>query len=165
MILRRAVPADAAAMVALQNDIIGIGGTTAHQAPRTATQVQEDYITGDSVICCHVAEDAGDLLGFQSVGRHPALPEGWGDIGSYVTPGLQRAGVGRALFDATVAALRAAGITTINAAIRADNAPGLGYYTRRGFVDYGHEPGFALNDGRIVGRILKRYDLNPAQFD
>ena len=159
MIVRRAESGDAAAMVALQNEIIGIGGTTAHQTFRTAAQVLEDYVAGPGVISCQVAEEAGNLLGFQSVGRHAALPEGWGDIGSYVKQGLQRGGVGRALFDATVAAVRAAGIITINAAIRADNVPGLGYYTRRGFVDYGQEAGFALSDGRIVGRILKRYDL------
>lgn len=165
MIVRRALPSDAAAMVALQNDIIRIGGTTAHQTLRTAAQVQADYIAGPEVISCQLAEEAGDVLGFQSVSRHPALPEGWGDIGSYVKSGLQRGGVGQALFEATVKAVRAAGITTINATIRADNLPGLGYYTRRGFVDYGQDPGFALQDGRVVGRILKRYDLNPPQFD
>ncbi len=165
MILRRAEPGDAAAMVALQNEVIDIGGTTAHQAPRTAPQVMEDYIAGDSVICCHVADGGDGLMGFQAVGRHPELDLGWGDIGSYVRPGLQRGGVGRALFDATVAALRAAGITTINAAIRADNAAGLGYYARCGFIDYGQDLGFALNDGRVVGRVLKRFDLTPRSFD
>lgn len=165
MIVRPAVPGDAAAMVALQNEIIGIGGTTAHQTPRSAAQVLADYIAGPDVICCHVAEAAGDLLGFQSVGRHPDLPPAWGDIGSYVRQGLQRGGVGMALFQATVDALRASEVTTINAAIRADNVPGLGYYTRRGFVDCGQDQDFALTDGRVVGRICKRYDLNPAQFD
>lgn len=165
MIVRRAVPADAAAMMAVQNDIIRIGGTTAHETPRSVAQVQEDYITGDSVISCQVAEEAGELLGFQSVSLHPALPTGWGDIGSYVKSGLQRGGIGLALFKATLAAVQAAGITTINAAIRADNAPGLGYYSRRGFVDYGQDPGFALQDGRVVGRVLKRFDLKPHQFD
>ena len=99
------------------------------------------------------------MIGFQSLGRHPALPEGWGDIGSYVSPDYQRTGAGAALFDATLAAARQAGVVTINAAIRADNAPGLGYCTRRGFVDYGADPDFALKDGRVVGRVLKRFDL------
>jgi L-amino acid N-acyltransferase YncA len=165
MIVRAAVPGDAKAMAALQNEIIGIGGTTAHQASRTEMQVLQDYIAGADMFACHVAEDAGHLLGFQAVGRHAALPLGWGDIGSYVQPGLQRGGVGRALFDATVITVQAAGITTINAAIRADNAPGLGYYARCGFVDYGQEPGFALQDGSVVGRVLKRYDLKPVSFD
>lgn len=159
MIVRAAGPGDAEAMAALQNDIIRAGGTTAHQSARTAAQVRQDYIDGVEVISCQLAEKDGALLGFQSVGRHPALAQGWGDIGSYVKQDLQRSGVGRALFEATVAALRVAGITTINAAIRADNGPGLGYYARRGFVDYGQEPDFALADGRVVGRVLKRFDL------
>jgi hypothetical protein len=37
--------------------------------------------------------------------------------------------------------------------------PGLGYYTRRGFVEYGADPTYALANGTIVGRISKRFDL------
>ena len=51
------------------------------------------------------------------------------------------------------------GIITLNATIRADNVPGLGYYARRGFIDYGSDPAWALDDGRVVGRVNKRFDL------
>ena len=159
MRVRVALPVDAPAMSALQNRIIRIGGTTAHQTEQDAGFVALHYIIGPEVICCHLAEDDAGLIGFQSLGRHPALPQGWGDIGSYVSPDRQRTGAGAAMFAATLMAARRAGIVTINAAIRADNASGLGYYTRRGFVDYGTEPDFALADGRVVGRVLKRFDL------
>ena len=159
MRVRAALPADAPAMSALQNQIIRIGGTTAHQTEQDAGFVALHYVTGPEVICCHLAEDGTGLIGFQSLGHHPALPEGWGDIGSYVSPDRQRTGAGAALFEATLVAARQAGIVTINAAIRADNQLGLGYYTQRGFVDHGAEPGFALADGRVVGRVFKRFDL------
>jgi hypothetical protein len=50
-------------------------------------------------------------------------------------------------------------VAVINATIRADNAPGLGYYARRGFTDYATDPAFSLRDGTIVGRISRRFDL------
>ena len=160
MIIRPATSADAAAMTALQNEIIAIGGTTAYQRPRHEDEVREDYITAPEAVCCHVAvDDNGTLLGFQALGRWPGLPAGWADIGTFVTPARQRSGAGAALFAATAAAARAAGITTINATIRADNVPGLGYYARRGFIIYATDPDWALDDGRVVGRVSKRFDL------
>lgn len=160
MIIRPATPSDAPAMTALQNEIIAIGGTTAYQRPRSEDEVCEDYITAPEAICCHVAlEDDGSLIGFQAVGRWPGLPDGWADIGTFVSPARQRSGAGAALFAATAQAAHAAGITTLNATIRADNAPGLGYYARRGFRDYGSDPDWALDDGRVVGRIHRRFDL------
>ncbi|QYZ68923.1 GNAT family N-acetyltransferase [Neotabrizicola shimadae] len=160
MIIRPATPADAPAMTALQNEIIAIGGTTAYQRPRHEDEVREDYITAPEAVYCHVAlDDDGTLLGFQALGRWPGLPAGWADIGTFVTPARQRSGAGAALFAATAAAARAAGIATINATIRADNVPGLGYYARRGFIIYATDPDWALDDGRVVGRVSKRFDL------
>ena len=160
MIVRPATPADAPAMTALQNQIIAIGGTTAYQKPRREDEVREDYITAPEAVCCHVALDEdGGLIGFQAVGRWPGLPEGWADIGTFVSPSRQRSGAGATLFAATLRAARAAGITTLNATIRADNTPGLGYYARRGFSDYGADPAWALDGGQVVGRIHRRFDL------
>ena len=158
MILRPARPEDAPAMADLLNRIIVIGGTTAHEQPFSPAMIDHHYISGAATICCHLAEDQG-LIGFQAVETHPALPAGWGDIGTFVDPARQRSGAGAALFAVTVAACRAVGLRAINATIRADNAPGLGYYARRGFVDYARDPGFALRDGRVVGRISRRFDL------
>lgn len=158
MIVRPARPDDAAAMAALQNRIIRIGGTTAHQVEHTVDEVRDAYITGPGVVCCHVAEEGG-ILGFQAVEVWDGLPEGWGDIGTFVNPDVQARGIGAALFAATVAACRRAGLTTMNATIRADNVPGLAYYARIGFVDHATDPGWALDDGRVVGRVSRRFDL------
>ncbi|MBL8562787.1 MAG: GNAT family N-acetyltransferase [Gemmobacter sp.] len=159
MILRPARPEDAPAMAALLNRIIAIGGTTAHEAPFTPEAIITHYIAGDEPICCHLAEDEQGLIGFQSVGHNAALPEGWGDIGTFVASDRQRTGAGRALFAVTMTAARGAGVTVLNATIRADNAPGLGYYARRGFVDYAEDPDFRLKSGARVGRVSRRFDL------
>jgi GNAT superfamily N-acetyltransferase len=158
VIVRPALPSDAAAMTALQNRIIRIGGTTAHQVEHSVEEVRDAYVSGPEVVCCHVAVD-GALTGFQAVERYPGLPDGWGDIGTFVDPDVQVKGIGAALFAATVAACRTAGLVAINATIRADNVPGLAYYARIGFVDYAADPGWALDDGRVVGRVSRRFDL------
>ncbi|WP_426035655.1 GNAT family N-acetyltransferase [Cypionkella sp. TWP1-2-1b2] len=159
MIVRPATAQDAEAMTALQNEIIRIGGTTAYQQPRARGEVLESYVTGLAVIGCQLAEEKGQVLGFQVVGRSPELPEGWADIGTFVQPGLQARGIGAALFAASLTAARVAGVRVLNASIRADNVPGLAYYARRGFVDYASNPDWALADGRKVGRISRRFDL------
>lgn len=158
MIVRAAIPADAPAMAAVQNRIIRIGGTTAYQHERSADDVL-DYIVGPASVCCHLAQADGQVIGFQSVSRYDELPPGWGDIGTFVSPDAQARGIGQALFAASAAAARAAGLSVLNATIRADNLPGLAYYSRLGFVDYDHDPEWALDDGRRVGRISRRFDL------
>jgi GNAT superfamily N-acetyltransferase len=158
VIVRPALPGDAEAMADVQNLIIRIGGTTAYQVERSVAEVRA-YVDGPGAICCFVAEAAGRVMGFQSLGRAPGLGEAWGDIGTFVDPTLQAKGIGAALFAATKVAARTAGLRVINATIRADNVPGLAYYARLGFRDHGSEPDFALRDGRRVGRVHRRFDL------
>jgi L-amino acid N-acyltransferase YncA len=158
MIIRPAQPDDSTAMCELLNKIIAIGGTTAHQKPFTPERVLHHYV--QDALTAFVAVEDDRILGFQATDTNPDLPPGWGDIGTFVDPTLQRGGVGAALFAATSAAACAKGLTTLNATIRADNTPGLGFYTRRGFVDYASNPDWALKDGRIVGRVSKRFDLS-----
>lgn len=158
-IARQTTPANIPALCALQGRIVRIGGTTAREVPLDEAAFAEAYLTGPEVICCHTAVVDGHPVGFQSVGLHRDLPPGWGDIGTFVDPDQQRSGAGQVLFTMTVAAVRKAGLATISATIRADNAPGLAYYARIGFRDYDAEPGYALSTGRIVGRVHRRFDL------
>jgi L-amino acid N-acyltransferase YncA len=155
MIVRIATSADATGMTALLNAVIAAGGTTAHETPMTAAEVQGHFIDGPGVLSSVVAEEEGRIIGWQSVGWWHDDPH----IGTFVLPGLQAKGVGSALFAATLAKLRGGDVDRIIAWIRADNVPGLAYYARIGFRDVGGDPGFALKDGTIVGRIHRRFDL------
>ncbi len=155
MIVRQAVVNDAVAMTDLINAVIAAGGKTAHETPMTATEVQDHFIDGPDVLSSVVAEEAGMIIGWQSVGWWHDDPH----IGTFVLPGLQAKGVGTALFVATLADLKNGKLDRIIAWIRADNAPGLAYYARIGFRDIGGDPGFALSDGTVVGRIHRRFDL------
>jgi L-amino acid N-acyltransferase YncA len=155
VIVRPAMSEDAAGMAAVLNAVIALGGTTAHEVPKTVTEVRTGYVTGPDVLSAVVCEDAGTIIGWQSVEMYNGDPH----IGTFVQPGVQAKGIGGAMFDLTCRILRDKGITYIIAHIRADNVPGLAYYARIGFRDIGQDPDFALSNGRKVGRIHRRFDL------
>jgi GNAT superfamily N-acetyltransferase len=160
--VRRVSPDDAPALAELLNAIIARGGTTALQTPFTPERLDEAYLTGPDVICCHVATDGqGTLEGFQTLGRYPGLPEGWGDIGTFVRLDGQQRGIGGALFAATRRRAAELGLAGINATIRADNTGGLAFYSRMGFADYSVWKAVPLDDGTPVDRVSKRLRLTP----
>jgi GNAT superfamily N-acetyltransferase len=163
--IRPAESGDAPAMAALLNAIIERGGSTAHQSRFDARRMLDHYIVPPLAISCHVSLDKGEVIGFQALEwADPAwpgagkLPEGWAIIASFVAPAHQGRGVGQALFAATLAAARRAGVLAIDATIRADNRAGLAYYGGLGFADYDVLRGVPLGDGTPVDRIRKRFD-------
>ena len=157
--IRPASRSDTPQMAALLNEIIAIGGTTAFEDPVSADDLAQWYLGADAW-CCHVAVDsAGDIAGYQALERTDAYGPGIGEISTFARQSPVVKGTGTALFDATKAAARAAGLATINAKIRADNVPGLAYYSKMGFLDHSVIPGVPLGDGTPVDRILRRYQL------
>ena len=164
--VRAAKADDAAPLARLLNQIIALGGTTAHETPFDATSFARDYLTGPDALCCCVAEAAPGQppLGFQTLSRHPDLAPDWGDIGTFARTEPKVPGVGTALFAGTRAAALDRGLRTIFAVIRADNSGGLAYYSRMGFVDWQTCPGVPLRDGTRVDRIAKLFHLAPSDF-
>ncbi len=159
--VREMVAEDVPAACRILNDIIEIGGTTAHELPFSEAIFERAYLTGSDRICTHVVlDDAGAVAGFQWLGFHPGLPETCGDIATFTRRSPALRGAGTALFAATCAAARKRGLTMINATIRADNEPGLGYYAKMGFQDHDRRRAVPLQDGTPVDRVSKRYDLS-----
>lgn len=151
---------DAPALAELLNAVIAAGGTTALEEPFSPEALDETYLTGPNVHCCFVAEDEdGTLLGFQTLGRYPGLPEDVGDIGTFARLGGTQRGIGSALFAATTRRAAELGLSAINATIRGDNSGGLAFYTKQGFVDHDVTPGVPLKDGTPVDRVHKRFAL------
>lgn len=165
--LRNASPDDAPEMAALLNELIQIGGTTAHQSIFDSARLESHYILSDLAISCVIATKAGRILGFQALewcdpkytGPSP-LPSNWASIATFVRHGSAGQGVGRNLFDRTLARANSSGATAIDATIRADNISGLAYYSAMGFQDYQRLKDVPLADGTKIDRIRKRFDLD-----
>jgi L-amino acid N-acyltransferase YncA len=160
IVIRPAHELDARDMAAILSEIIAIGGTTAMAGPVDAGHILDRMRTAPAASAWHVAEtEAGEILGFQWIAPHDLLPPEACSIATFAKPGRQGIGIGSQLFEATKSAARALGYAWINANIRADNSSGLTYYQSRGFEDCGRIEGFRMADGRVVDKILKRYDL------
>ena len=152
---------DAPALAALLNAVIRAGGTTALENEFTPDALDAAYLTGPTVHCCHVAQDAdGVLAAFQTLGRYPGLPDDIGDIATFADIARKQGGAGSALFVATKARARALGLAAINATIRADNAGGIAFYSKQGFADHGVTPAVPLKDGTPVDRVHQRFALD-----
>lgn len=136
MLIRPATPLDAQGMCDVQSQILTAG--LRKTAPDLAT-VLAAYIEHPDRIQCSVAQaDDGRILGFQSlryarVDNPYGTPEGWGIIGTHVSPHAARQGIGSALFKATLQAAKAFPLQNIEAAIGAKSEIALGYYEAMGF--------------------------------
>ncbi|WP_146345540.1 GNAT family N-acetyltransferase [Falsiphaeobacter marinintestinus] len=160
ILVRAMEQGDVAEACALLNEIIAIGGTTAFQSAFDDSGFATAFLTDNRVICCHVAlDDAGHVAAFQWLGVNPNLPVDCADIASFARQTDPVKGAGRAMFAVTTKAALSEGYTQINATIRADNAPGLGYYTAMGFRDHDIARAKPLADGTRVDRVSKRFDL------
>ncbi|CUX14913.1 Sortase-like acyltransferase [Agrobacterium deltaense Zutra 3/1] len=152
MKIRPAKVDDATGMAAVQNEIFSAG---LRKAPTDITAVLENYIQHADRIECSVAEDDdGRILGFQSLryartGNPYGVAEGWGIIGTHVSPQAARRGVGSALFAATRRAAEARGIQNIDATIGADNMLGQSYYDAMGFTTYRQPEGLVCKVYRL----------------
>lgn len=141
---RPAVADDAEAMGAVLRAIIAENG---RERPNDRDFVLATYIAHPDRVACTIAlDEAGTVLGFQSLRRaRPSepygTPDGWGSIGTHVDPRAGRKGVGTALFAVTRQAAMEAGIDRIDAAIGAHNELGLAYYEARGFLTHRTENG------------------------
>jgi len=160
--VREARRDDAAALAELLNAVIAQGGTTALEDPYTPERFAWAYIHGPDVHCCFVAVDpaTGHLEGYQSLGRSRDLPAVVGDVGTFARLGGAQRGVGTALFAATRARAATLGLAAINATIRADNAGGLAFYAKQGFLDHSITPAVPLKDGTLVDRVNKRFVIS-----
>lgn len=140
MITRPATADDAQGMAAVQNEIFAAG---LRNTPTDVEVVTMNYISDPARIACTVAVDEdGRILGFQSLklataaGNPYGVAEGWGIIGTHVSPYAARKGVGKALFKVTLEAAEACGLKDIDASIGADNEMGQAYYEAIGFRTY-----------------------------
>ena len=114
--------------------------------------VRESYVANPDGLRCTVAVEDGRVFGLQIVthavaGNPWGAPEGSATIGTHVAPWAARRGVGKALFQENLAAIKAAGVTRVEAYIQKSNDEGHAYYGAMGF-----EPD--REDGTALIRVL-----------
>ena len=164
LVVRRAEPRDADALVALGRDVgaepegwlITTGGwRTAGEERRYLKAIRRWEHAA-----VFVAEADGQVVGRLSVSRdqHPASRH-VADLGLMVAAERRGQGIGRGLLEAAVDWARAAGVTKLELHVFPWNEPALRLYERFGFEREGVRRGHYRRAGEEVDAILMAYRL------
>lgn len=150
---RPTTEADLPALHALFDHTVRAGGTTAHEEIWDLATFKAYYFDDPDIVMTVLSDD--QPVGFQAV-----FANGEGlSIGSFTDQRNVVRGAGSVMFAATKEAAVIGGYKWIDAKIRADNVPGLAYYSKMGFEDYKIDKGVPLGDGTPMDRITKRLTL------
>ncbi|MFY0661366.1 MAG: GNAT family N-acetyltransferase [Shimia sp.] len=138
MIIRHAIVSDAER---LSNVLKELKASGKRRSPDTVALVLSYYLQNSNKVLCIVAEENGELLGFQSLQRavfdnNWGVKPGWGIIGTHIRPSAARRGIGRTFFNETRKAAVIASLPMLDATIAADNPEALAYYDAMGFSTY-----------------------------
>lgn len=166
-IIRPARPVDANLMADLINALIHLGNNTAHRSMFDRKRMVDHYLSPPLGIACLVAENDGEILGFQALewsdpnwSGPDARPEDWAMIATFVRQDAHHQGIGTYLFKNTLIAAKSAKAIAIDATIRADNQSGLRYYAKMGFRQDGVLKSVPLSDGAKVDRVRTSFLLS-----
>ena len=150
--IRPATPDDAAGVAAVLNGVIVGGRHSLLDTPFTVAEERAYIEALPKRSFLHVAETAGETLGFQTVIPWNTFVTHEHDhvatMGTYVDERHRRRGVGAALAAASFAAALELGYDKIFTDLRADNLDSLGYHLALGFTVVGA----ARRHARLAGR-------------
>jgi L-amino acid N-acyltransferase YncA len=159
ILIRDAIPDDAAGIVSVFNPIIEARLYTLFDTPFTI-EAERSYIAGlvEREIF-HVAVRVSDhtIVGFQSMSPFATYTHGLdhvGVMGTYVDLASRRQGIAKCLFPATFEVARRKGYEKIFTYILADNPAALATYQKHGFRVVGRAERHAKLDGRYVDVII-----------
>lgn len=153
MLIRPANTLDADEISDVFSDLVAAGIRENCGSPEF---MRETYIDHPDRICCSVAVNGEQILGFQSLrlareSNPYGTPAGWGIIGRHIRPSAARRGVGAKLFAVTKNAAFGSGLRKIEACIGNTNTAALAYYEATGFVTY---------ERKVEGAICKFYAIS-----
>ena len=163
MIVRRAEPADAAALVALANEVsaepeawlISTGWRGMAEERRFIRAVRRHP---DAAVL--VAELDGELVGRLSLSRdaHPASGH-VADLGLMVDGRHRRQGIGRALMVAAAQWATENGVTKLELHVFPWNQPAIALYESLGYQREGYRKNHYLRDGTYADAVLMALEL------
>lgn len=162
--VRRAEPTDAAALVALAEDVgreegrwmLTTDGWRSIRDERRYLKTVRRH--PDAAV--FVAEEDGDVLARLSLARdpHPASRH-VADLGLMVAQRARRKGIGRMLLDEAVTWARSAGIRKLELHVFPWNEPAIRLYESFGFEREGYRKGHYEREGEDVDAILMAYSV------
>jgi RimJ/RimL family protein N-acetyltransferase len=163
-VVRRAAPADAAALVELGRTVGGEpeGWLISESAWRGVSE-ERRYLKAVRRFphaAVFVAEAEEGIVGRLSVARdvHPASRH-VADLGLMVAAGHRRRGVGRALLEAAADWAREAGVRKLELHVFPHNAPAIALYEQFGFRREGYRRAHFQRSEHYIDAILMAYDV------
>ena len=158
LVIRPAVPEDAAGVVAVQGEAAAERRTIATQPEEVRTpEAEAERIRGWSPATgiLLVAEDAGRVVGICGVSRGRRIATAHAaEVGLTVAASHRGRGVGRALMLAAEDWARQAGVRRLGLGVFADNAPALALYRALGYAEEGIRRGAYLVGGVLRDEVV-----------
>lgn len=147
--IRPATGADAGAITAIYNDAVATSTATFDLEPETVA-ARERWLAAESTRLCLVAELEGRVVAWSALVRWSERPgyDHSAEAAIYVAAGYRRAGVGRALVEAALAAAPGLGLHAVIAQICAENTAGLALAAGLGLAAAGTLREVGLKFGR-----------------
>jgi phosphinothricin acetyltransferase len=153
-VIRIATPADAGAIAAIYRPFVDETAVSFELEPPDAAEM-ERRIAGTLPALPWLVLDRGEVQGYAYASRHrERAAYRWSvDSSVYVAAGHRRAGVGRALYTALFALLRAQGYRAVHGGVTLPNAPSVGLHEALGFAPVGvyRAVGYKLGGWHDVG--------------
>jgi RimJ/RimL family protein N-acetyltransferase len=165
IIIRRAEPGDAQALVELAGDVGGEDGawllTSAEWRSITDERRYLRAVRRHPDAAVYLAEDGDAVVGRLSLARdaHPASAH-VADLGLMVAATHRRRGVGRGLLDQAVAWAESASVRKLELHVFPWNEPAIALYDAYGFEREGLRKGHYLREGVLVDAILMAFQLD-----
>jgi putative acetyltransferase len=159
--IRRATPADAAALIAHITGIVSEPVRTTPLDPDEVATVEQEralieQFAGSDRAIMLVAEDGGEIVGdltLRAISPRRALQH-VASLGMSVRASHRRRGIGRALLEAGIEWARSIGITRLELYVFADNAPAIALYEALGFAHEGRRRSFVRFGDRYVDDLV-----------
>lgn len=163
MIIRRAEPGDAAALVALANAVSAEPEAWLISTEWRGVADERRFIRvvrrhPDAVV--FVAELNGELVGRLSLARdqHPASGH-VADLGLMVDGRHRRQGIGRALMEAAAEWARESGVSKLELHVFPWNEPAIALYESLGYVKEGYRKNHYVRDGTYADAVLMALEV------
>jgi ribosomal protein S18 acetylase RimI-like enzyme len=168
MLIRRLIPADAAAFFTLRlaglRESPSAFGSSYEEECGTPLSTIEARLAADSGRNMFGAFDGDELVGLVAVGRETALKiRHKGYIRAmYVAEAYRGRGVGRRLMEHALAfAATMPGVQRLTISVTAGNAAATELYESMGFKEFGREPKSMIVDGLYYDEIMMARDVGP----